>query len=90
MGQITGWGQTTHVNGHRADVLQVAYTPLVDIQTCRQQWGITRITERMQCVGGNGVNSGCKVYHINMYVMSQKNLLSSHQPLPFLSLTFQG
>merc|ERR1712212_1129987 len=24
--------------GHRADVLQVAYTPLVDIQTCRQQW----------------------------------------------------
>merc|ERR1712168_927945 len=48
MGQITGWGQTTHVNGHRADVLQVAYTPLVDIQTCRQQWGVTRITERMQ------------------------------------------
>merc|ERR1712136_48727 len=60
IGQITGWGQTTHVNGHRADVLQVAYTPLVDIQSCRQQWGITKITERMQCVGGNGVNSGCK------------------------------
>merc|ERR1711936_1389817 len=57
---ITGWGQYTHVNGQRADVLQVAYTPLVDLHTCRQQWGVTRITERMQCVGGNGVNSGCK------------------------------
>jgi len=60
MAMITGWGQYTHVNGQRADVLQVAYTPLVDLHTCRQQWGITRITERMQCVGGNGVNSGCK------------------------------
>merc|ERR1712212_685736 len=41
-------------------VLQVAYTPLVDLHTCRQSWGVSRITDRMQCVGGNGVNSGCK------------------------------
>ena len=60
MGMITGWGQTTHINGERADVLQMAMTPLVDLLTCRQEWG-SRITPRMQCVGGTGLNSGCKV-----------------------------
>jgi len=56
---ITGWGM---VNSHVHQLptqLQLAETNLVDIEECRAYWGARRITDRMQCIGGNGINSGC-------------------------------
>jgi len=57
---ITGWGMT-HGHIHQLPTqLQIAYTNLATTQTCKQRWGINRITERMQCVlDAEGANSGC-------------------------------
>merc|ERR1712179_452895 len=40
--------------------LQVATTPLMSQDDCAAIWGRLRITDRMQCVGGTGENSGCQ------------------------------
>merc|ERR1712136_539952 len=58
--QITGWGKT-HGNINQIPTqLQVAYTPLMSQDDCAAIWGNLRITDRMQCVGGTGENSGCQ------------------------------
>merc|ERR1712002_908835 len=57
--QITGWGMTnSHIN-RLPTQLQLADTNLVSQEDCRAYWGVRRITDRMQCIGGNGINSGC-------------------------------
>merc|ERR1712212_413601 len=56
---ITGWGMTnSHIN-RLPTQLQLAETNLVSQEDCRDYWGVRRITDRMQCIGGNGINSGC-------------------------------
>merc|ERR1711910_41870 len=40
--------------------LQVATTPLMSQDDCAAIWGRLRVTDRMQCVGGTGENSGCQ------------------------------
>jgi len=58
--QITGWGKT-HGNINQIPTqLQVATTPLMSQDDCKAIWGNLRITDRMQCVGGTGENSGCQ------------------------------
>merc|ERR1711955_103352 len=58
--QITGWGKT-HGNINQIPTqLQVATTPLMSQDDCKAVWGNLRITDRMQCVGGTGENSGCQ------------------------------
>merc|ERR1712135_279086 len=58
--KITGWGKT-HGNINQIPTqLQVATTPLMSQDDCAAIWGNLRITDRMQCVGGTGENSGCQ------------------------------
>merc|ERR1712136_49769 len=39
--------------------LQHDETNLVSAEDCKAYWGPRRITDRMQCIGGNSINSGC-------------------------------
>merc|ERR1712179_149003 len=56
---ITGWGRVIYQSSFHPNTLQMATTNLVSKQRCMLSWG-PRITDRMQCVGGNGLNSACK------------------------------
>merc|ERR1712136_552005 len=58
--QITGWGKTRGNINQIPTQLQVATTPLMSQDDCKAIWGNLRITDRMQCVGGTGENSGCQ------------------------------
>merc|ERR1712136_592941 len=58
--QITGWGKTHGNINQTPTQLQVATTPLMSQDDCKAIWGNLRITDRMQCVGGTGENSGCQ------------------------------
>ena len=58
---ITGWGRVVYQSSFHPKTLQMATTNLVSEAKCKQVWGAARITPRMQCVGGNGLNSACKV-----------------------------
>jgi len=57
--QITGWGLTDSSNNALPTQLQGATTKLTSYEECVKYWGSRHITERMQCVGGEGINSGC-------------------------------
>lgn len=57
---ITGWGRVIYQSSFHPKTMQMATTNLVSDDVCRKYWGL-RITNRMQCVGGNGMNSACKV-----------------------------
>merc|ERR1711936_115720 len=57
--QITGWGRINSAISYHPDTLQVAITELTDISVCQERYAPIRMTDRMQCVGGNGVNSAC-------------------------------
>lgn len=56
---ITGWGRVIYQSSFHPKTMQMATTNLVSDDVCRKYWGL-RITNRMQCVGGNGMNSACK------------------------------
>nr|XP_026695733.1 transmembrane protease serine 9-like [Ciona intestinalis] len=57
---ITGWGKTSGgIFGQIPDNLQFAYTDLISQLQCKASWG-NQVTDRMQCAGGVGVNSGCQ------------------------------
>ena len=44
-------------------IMQVAETVLVSQNECASIWGSeVQITSRMQCAGGQGINSGCQVH----------------------------
>jgi len=56
---ITGWGMTNPNINRLPTQLQLAETNLVSAEDCKAYWGPRRITDRMQCIGGNSINSGC-------------------------------
>jgi len=56
--QITGWGRTHSGISYHPDTLQVAQTILQDLDECKKTFPIG-LTDRMQCVGGEGINSAC-------------------------------
>merc|ERR1739838_362721 len=57
--QITGWGLTNANLNNVPTQLQGATTTLVSLSQCARTWGSSSLTDRMQCAGGQGVNSGC-------------------------------
>jgi len=58
--QITGWGKTAAIS-MIPKIMQVAQTVLVSQNECASIWGTEiPITSRMQCAGGQGINSGCQ------------------------------
>jgi len=57
--QITGWGLTNSHLHQLPNQLQLADTFLVSATECKSYWGARRISDRMQCIGNPGVNSGC-------------------------------
>jgi len=57
--QITGWGLTNAANNAVPTQLQGATTVLVSLNDCARTWGSRNLSDRMQCAGGQGVNSGC-------------------------------
>ena len=59
--QITGWGLTNANLNNVPTQLQGATTTLVSLSQCARTWGSSSLTDRMQCAGGQGVNSGCMV-----------------------------
>merc|ERR1711936_120496 len=56
--QITGWGLTNSHLHQLPNQLQLADTFLVSATECKSYWGARRISDRMQCIGNPGVNSG--------------------------------
>merc|ERR1712002_105243 len=59
--QITGWGLTNANNNAVPTQLQGATTVLVSNTDCAKTWGSRNLSDRMQCAGGQGINSGCMV-----------------------------
>merc|ERR1712183_1203948 len=57
--QITGWGLTNAANNAVPTQLQGATTVLVSMDDCARTWGSRNLSDRMQCAGGQGINSGC-------------------------------
>jgi len=57
--QITGWGLTNANNNAVPTQLQGANTVLVSETDCARTWGSRNLSDRMQCAGGQGINSGC-------------------------------
>merc|ERR1739838_570442 len=57
--QITGWGLTNANLNNVPTQLQGATTTLVPLSQCARTRGSSSLTDRMQCAGGQGVNSGC-------------------------------
>merc|ERR1711881_89990 len=55
---ITGWGRTHSQIHYHPDILQMAMTTLKDISECKKTFPIG-LTDQMQCVGGDGINSAC-------------------------------
>ncbi|OPJ87184.1 chymotrypsin-like elastase family member 1 [Patagioenas fasciata monilis] len=57
---ITGWG-LTRTNGQLSSVLQQAYLPVVDYQTCsRASYWSSTVKNTMVCAGGDGIHAGCQ------------------------------
>merc|ERR1712002_1436217 len=56
----SGWGYTTQHNQATPTYMQYDYIPLVSASSCQSVWGsVVDITDRMQCVGGDGNVSVC-------------------------------